>query len=339
MPPFAPLSFELVALGLIAFTGGADSPALPLLLLATLVQAAVLKQRLALAQAGLSILILWTLALLRTPIQTETYVRAIVLVPLMVAAFGIGRWFRRRCDLMLRVSLGARAEILKTHKERICEMQTIRGEMAHAIKNPLACIKGLAGLMALEPERAPERLGVLRAEVCRLQAIVDEYLSYARPLSPLTTEAIDVKATLDEVATMHEELARTKQVTLELAHVDAVEIFGDRQKLRHLLIGLVSNAIEASGFGATVELTCRRQCERVIVQVLDRGPGAPIDLLPTLMEPGITTKDNAAGLGLTVARALAAQHGGALRVGNRDGGGFVAELELPVSCPNERRLA
>jgi signal transduction histidine kinase len=102
-----------------------------------------------------------------------------------------------------------------------------------------------------------------------------------------------------------------------------------------MLINLMLNAIEASPPGTTIEVMATRDRERVRISVLDRGPGLDGDMLSRAPELGVSTKPDGLGLGLTIARLLARQHCGTLELRNRDGGGLVAEIQLPLVSPSE----
>jgi two-component system sensor histidine kinase HydH len=320
----------LLGIGLVAISGGVESPFMPFLLLSVLFQTATLGGRAGCVQGGLSIVALWGMALVQA--HDATCVRAAAMTLLLVGAVLVGSWIRDISEHMLRSSLEARDELVGAYGERIRDLSTLQGELANALKNPLSSIKGLAGLMALEPARVPERLNVMRREICRMQTIVDEYLSFARPLTPLEPAPLRTSSLITAVAKLHEGLASDKQVTLDVTNAACVEMFGDPRKLKQILVSLMVNAIEASEEGGVVELTSRREGDRVILGVLDRGPGICADLLARATEPGVTTKENGTGLGLTIVRALAEQHGGGLRLQNREGGGLAAEVELPLRC-------
>ena len=321
----------LLGLGLATISGGVDSPFLPFLLISVLSQTATLGGRAGGVQGALSLVALWAMALVRA--NRAASVRAATLSLLLVGAFVVGCWIRELSEHVLRSSFDARDELVGAYGERIRDLSTLQGELAHGLKNPLTSIKGLAGLMALEPARVSERLNVMRQEIDRMQTIIDEYLSFGRPLTPLEPAPVRTSTTLAAVAQLHEGLAGQKQITLDLSNVECVELVGDPRKLKQLLASLLVNAIDASQPGDVIELTSRREGDLAILGVLDRGPGIRPELLARVMEPGVTTKENGTGLGLTLVRALAEQHGGGLRLRNREGGGLMAEVALPLRCP------
>jgi len=105
----------------------------------------------------------------------------------------------------------------------------------------------------------------------------------------------------------------------------------DPRKVRQILINLVQNALDASPTTAAVEVEATAGPGVARVRVLDRGRGPDPTLGDAVFSPGVTTKARGSGLGLTIARALARQHGGDLVLSTRPGGGAVAELILPSS--------
>ena len=150
------------------------------------------------------------------------------------------------------------------------------------------------------------------------------------------------------LARQHDSLARAvsrqtkahgeqRQVSVECHCLGCggVELLADAEWLTQAIMALVDNAIKASS--AKQAVVIEFAAERVgwiTVSVLDRGPGVREELIPNLGRPLFQRLDNAAGsgigLGLSVAQWVAEQHGGALSLNNRDGGGLVAQIELPV---------
>jgi signal transduction histidine kinase len=237
-----------------------------------------------------------------------------------------------------RSTIDACSEVVHTHADRTRELSSLQTALAHELKNPLTSIKSLAGLLALEPKSHAERLDKLQSEIRRMQRLLDELLDFSRPLTPLVLESVDLRALLQEVATLHEGLAAAKQIELVVEPTHPVVVRCDPRKVKQIVMNLTHNAIEASPRDETIALCLAVDEERAQVQVLDRGPGLPCDQLARVVEPGVTTKPDGAGLGLTIARALAHQHGGSLELVNRDRGGLAALVDLPRQCP-ERAYA
>jgi signal transduction histidine kinase len=251
----------------------------------------------------------------------------------VVYAFGTGAGLAVRWsfDRMVLRTAAAQEESLRAHAGRAEELTALSAEIAHELKNPLASVKGLAALLAqnLPDGKGAERLGVLRREVDRMQSVLDEFLNFSRPLVPLALGDSDVGALCRDVAALHEGMARERAVEIAV-RADPVPVRCDPRKAKQVLINLLQNALDASPPGAAVEIEAERLDDGgARVRVLDRGRGVEPGLGAEVFSPGVTTKPGGSGLGLTIARALARQHGGDVSLAPRPGGGTAAEVHLP----------
>lgn len=341
---------SIVQLAVIFATGALESPMMPVVLPLAVASAALIGPRPMLLWVTVPQLVaIWVFALgalygllpdVNLPqlgggaraghSDAQLWTSAALLTLFLGVATSVGLALRGLFDKMLARALVARAEELASHREHAAELGALSGEIAHELKNPLATIKGLAALLERDAQgRAAERLAVLRGEVDRMQATLEEFLTFSRPLVPIAEVDVDLDALCREVAALHEGVARGRGVRVTVEEGDAPIVRGDRRKLRQVLINLVQNALDASPPGDEVRLRARAQGDGAVVDVLDRGPGPPAELGERVFEPGVTTKETGHGLGLTIARALARQHGGDLTLARREGGGCLAALSLP----------
>lgn len=343
------LVFAAVGQALAAFaTGGLESPILFAMFPLALIAAAVIEPPFLVLTLATQVAALWlmvwthqsdALAQFKPEVLGGAlggrWTRAHVLWYAVLGSIGLGgltflgRGIRHSFDGMLRRGLRAREEALRAHAERAQELSALSGEIAHELKNPLASIKGLSALLAQDagPGKPSERLAVLRREVDRMQGILDEFLNFSRPLVPLSVEEVNVLALAQEVAAMHEGIAHARGVPIEVRGETKV-VRCDPRKVRQALINLVQNALEASSAGQVVTIETDGD-DPGCLRVLDRGLGLSKELGERAFEPGVTTKPQGSGLGLTIARALARQHGGDLVLQAREGGGTSAVLRLP----------
>ncbi len=250
----------------------------------------------------------------------------------------LGQWLRTTLDAAVEERVAEQRRLLALHEETARSLSNLSAEIAHELKNPLASIKGLAGLLTRELEGRPrERLAVMREEIDRMQAILDEFLHFSRPLVPLELRDVELGALLGQVALLHEGMALASDVRLEVEAGEAIARV-DPRKIHQILVNLVQNALEASPRGASVRLAVSADRERVWIDVEDRGGGIDPRIRGSLFQAGATTKAQGSGIGLAIARGLARQHAGELTLEEREDGGVRARLTLPVAGPPIERV-
>jgi signal transduction histidine kinase len=332
---------------LLLFTGGTRSPFVIQILPVLVILPVLRGRRPTLIVVCCLLALLWPLALLqgRAPWiipsvfldsggrlnLTYDVISMAVLSVLAVGISAVGIALRSMSDSMLVRSLEARSETLKVHAERLQDLITLSGEIAHELKNPLASIKGLAQLIEVEPRRAPERLKFLQGEVDRMRGILDEFLNFSRPLSPLSQEAVDMGDLCRWVVALHEGVAGARQLVLVAPPDLDFQVCCDPRKTKQMLVNLMQNAVEASQDGGEVRVDLDRRDGVARIRVLDRGSGLSKEVAQRAFQPGVTSKARGSGLGLTIVRTLAEQQGGSVSLANREGGGCVAEVVMPVA--------
>lgn len=253
---------------------------------------------------------------------------------ILVGAFVIGRVLRQVIGDLAAEMAEERQAALAQNIEGARTVSALSGEIAHELKNPLASIKGLTALVRRDLSGVPaERMDVLRREVDRMQSILDEFLTFSRPLVPLSIERTDLRDLVSDVIALHEGMAGERRQRLELTPGAPIWIRCDPRKVRQVVINLVQNAIEASPSDASISLELREIGANAELTVRDAGKGIPDEVLPRLFTVGMTTKERGTGLGLVVARGLARQHGGELALENDPRGGAQARLRLPTTVP------
>jgi two-component system NtrC family sensor kinase len=216
--------------------------------------------------------------------------------------------------------------------------QTMSG-VAHELNNPLAtilaCAERLAG-RTLEPVTQRD-LDAIHNAAERAARIVRNLQTFARKRHTTRT-TVDLNQVVTETLALRAYEQRAANVVIVQALAAGLPpIFADPHQIQQILLNLIINAeqamLGAHGRG-TLILRSWHDAERdaVILEVHDDGPGMPEEVQAKVFDPFFTTKavGKGTGLGLTVAYAIANEHGGRLRVESGRGRGASFFLELPV---------
>ena len=223
--------------------------------------------------------------------------------------------------------------------ERLATMGNMAAAVAHEIRNPLNAVS--MGLQRLGAEFQPAEiqeyrrlLSVVQGEVGRLNAIVEEFLSLARPL-PLALAPVGAEEVLRELGVLLEPEAASRGVQVVVdAPPPLPPVRADRARLTQVLLNLGLNAVEAMPAGGTLTLAAAVTGTDLVITVTDTGEGIAPDIRRRLFEPYVTTKSRGLGLGLAIARRIVEDHGGRIEVASEPGRGSRFTVSLPLVGPS-----
>lgn len=279
------------------------------------------------------------------PTLPRQHMIAATLIGLTWSLFGVHMlvtMLHRASHAALRSLDAARAARVEEAEDQTRRMKTIGSRVAHELKNPLTAIKGLIQLVARTPEsdRTQERLAVVQSEITRMQSILDEYLSFARPLEDLRLEAVDLAALAGEVAGVLSGRLEQGGIRVEL-DLGVANVQADPRRMRDAITNLVTNAIEATPRGGLVRLRTHLlpRGAGARLEVEDSGRGIPPADMERLGSSYFTTRVGGTGLGVVLVQGVVAQHGGELTYESAVGRGTLARIDVPLVPPSRSAAA
>jgi signal transduction histidine kinase len=216
--------------------------------------------------------------------------------------------------------------------ERMYAVAQLSASLAHEIRNPLASISGAAGILSrghASQENVDECFDVIQKESQRLNKLLTNFLSFARPRAP-RFQMTDLVAVIDSTIALARHSGEANGIEFRRTVDDNLpEVECDSEQLKQVLFNLVMNAVHATGKGS-VDLHAGLRDGSAYICVRDQGSGIPKDHEHRIFEPFFTTKSNGSGLGLAIASKIVEQHGGNLIATNEPGKGLTMELQLPI---------
>jgi two-component system sensor histidine kinase KdpD len=219
--------------------------------------------------------------------------------------------------------------------------EAMLASVSHDLRTPLTTIKALAHDLAAAGD---ERAETIEEEADRLTILVDDLLDLSRLNSGVAALALEPNEAEDLLGAALQQvggMAGGRPINVKLDEGEPL-LFGrfDFTQTLRVLVNLIENALKYSPPGSPVDVSVKREGQWLSFGVADRGPGVEHEQSERIFEPfyrppGVAPDVKGAGLGLSIARALALAQGGSLRYERRDGGGSLFVLRVPAVDVNE----
>lgn len=218
--------------------------------------------------------------------------------------------------------------------DRLRALGQLSAGVAHEIRNPLTgianCAEVLSGKLKGDPDKA-RYLHAIRDEVHRLDGIIRNLLSFARPPKP-NSDRCQLSDVTNRVYTLLHDQAQKKGVGLRQEVGDhPLWAFADVNQLTQVVLNMAINAVQACEPGDNVTLSIHpggASASTVAIDVIDSGPGIPEEIRESLFEPFVTTKTQGTGLGLAISQQIVDDHQGRIHCEFLDKGTRFS-IELP----------
>ncbi|MDT5063375.1 MAG: two-component system, NtrC family, sensor histidine kinase PilS [Acidobacteriota bacterium] len=223
-------------------------------------------------------------------------------------------------------------------QDRLAAVGRVAASIAHEIRNPLAAMRGSIQVLRSEMDTnssQAELMEIILRESDRLNRIITDYLTYARPRSQ-APHSVDVRELLRETFTLLRHSPEIKDGHgLEEDYPDeAMLVNADSSQLKQVFWNIARNALQAMPEGGTLRAELRRSVSnRVRITFTDSGIGMSPEQVEHLFEP-FSSRTGGTGLGLSIVYQIIRDHGGTINVRSREGRGTTIAIEIPGEKQN-----
>jgi signal transduction histidine kinase len=223
--------------------------------------------------------------------------------------------------------------------EKLAALGQLAAGIAHEIRNPLTSINILIHSLT---ENLPtknshwEDLKVIEEEILRINEIVDQFLRFAKPASPLFEKA-DLIPIFEETLQLLRPQIERGGISVQKEFESLPRATVDKEQMKQVILNLLMNAIQAMPKAGRLGLSGRmsRDGHWVELTIQDSGIGIPPEDIDKLFDPFFSTKEGGIGLGLSIAHRIIDQHHGKIEVESKPGKGTLFTISLPISSEEE----
>jgi len=234
-------------------------------------------------------------------------------------------------------------DMLERLQQAFATQRHFLADASHELRTPLTAIRANVETLRRggedDPAERDETLRIVEREVDRMGRLVDDLLALAR--SDAGQEPVITRMALDSLflEVYHQQRPLAGRVRLQLGEFQPVEVDGDADRLKQLLLNLVDNALRYTPAGGSVTLDLLHGDHTATIRVRDTGPGIPPKHLPHIFErfyridSARTRQSGGTGLGLAISHEIVQAHGGQISVESTMGEGTTFTVQLPSPNP------
>jgi two-component system sensor histidine kinase PilS (NtrC family) len=232
-------------------------------------------------------------------------------------------------------------EEISRRQDRLAAIGRMAASIAHEIRNPLAAMRGSIQMMRAEMDgdaSQTELMEIILRESDRLNRIITDFLSYARPRS-LIQARVDIGDLLHQTFALlrHSPEVAANQNIVEEVPDEPLLAEADEGQLKQVFWNLARNALQAMPKGGTLRASVENNSNnRLRIAFTDTGRGMSPEQVEHLFEPFSSTTGGT-GLGLSIVYQIIRDHGGTINVRSREGEGTTITVELPLCAQNDEQ--
>ncbi len=218
--------------------------------------------------------------------------------------------------------------------QRLAAMGEMAASLAHQVRTPLSSALLYASSLKREKLSDVDRKNIsekIVSKLGQLDLLVNDMLLYSKS-GAVTEEDFSVSVLCDDIHQSAETMIQSSKTIFKINNkLNDIYLFGNRKMLVSALNNLITNAIQAMGTGGNITVeTSIEQTGKLLLAIIDNGPGMTKKVQNKIFQPFYTTRSNGTGLGLAVVTAIANAHSGNIWVESSPGEGSRFVVELPI---------
>lgn len=244
-----------------------------------------------------------------------------------------------------------KSHVLLNRAEKLSFLGNLAARLAHEIKNPMTSISTFIQMLPKKLDDEEFRKGfyeVVKEETDRVNNLIAELLDLVKPReSNFALE--DLHAQIEKMLLLISPQSKAKKIRL-VRRLDSRigKVWMDTGKIKQALLNILTNAIDFTPQGGTVELSthmksCENSSPMIHIEITDNGPGIPENMIDNIFDPYFSTRHkssmhNGTGLGLFIAHQNVQDHGGSIDVTRKTGKGATFRIILPVRPSSNNKI-